>query len=452
MAVYSPSNNDNDKTPIKDDPDSIKQTERFYIRPSLGLKLWGPLVPASDNRKGLWTLVGIQTVMGLFCIHRFRKLVNYSLITAANKTKQQSFNTVKNIADIPTLNRFSTTHKVLVINNSQIGETPLQTTQPIANNNNNNSNSDQSSSSSRGTRFATFKKIFYLISGTALLSQSMLEFCRLKVLKYDPWYEEARTARDKKFFNDIVQFYHEGIDPNEVKVKDVVNGNIMSTNIPEVRQSVALVRAQAESQNPIIKWYGPIEFQPMTLSEYLDQMEYYLEMSDLLIKKKKYKKLNKKSDNPLDNGKGPVSLLSLISHTDEEYEQIKSLNKQIRDDVLNNSNTKIESVESKEEPISTNSGETPPVPEYQRSNPSNSNLTFPMRGILLDTNLQEPRQIDLNEVWSLYDPWMNLGLETSLSIKFIPTVLQPNRAEESVSQTDSTDNLDQTSEESTDDK
>lgn len=452
MAVYSPSNNDNDKTPIKDDPDSIKQTERFYIRPSLGLKLWGPLVPASDNRKGLWTLVGIQTVMGLFCIHRFRKLVNYSLITAANKTKQQSFNTVKNIADIPTLNRFSTTHKVLVINNSQIGETPLQTTQPIANNNNNNSNSDQSSSSSRGTRFATFKKIFYLISGTALLSQSMLEFCRLKVLKYDPWYEEARTARDKKFFNDIVQFYHEGIDPNEVKVKDVVNGNIMSTNIPEVRQSVALVRAQAESQNPIIKWYGPIEFQPMTLSEYLDQMEYYLEMSDLLIKKKKYKKLNKKSDNPLDNGKGPVSLLSLISHTDEEYEQIKSLNKQIRDDVLNNSNTKIESVESKEEPISANSGETPPVPEYQRSNPSNSNLTFPMRGILLDTNLQEPRQIDLNEVWSLYDPWMNLGLETSLSIKFIPTVLQPNRAEESVSQTDSTDNLDQTSEESTDDK
>lgn len=450
MAVYSPANNDNDKRQPKDETDSIKQPERFYIRPSLGLKLWGPLVPASDNRTGLWTLVGIQTVVGLFCIHRFRKLVNQSLITAANKAKQQSFSTVKNIADIPTLNRFSTTHKVLVMSNPQVGATPLQNTQPIMNNNNQSSNNK--SSSSRGTRFATLKKILYLISGTALLSQSMLEFCRLKILKYDPWYEEARTARDKKFFNDIVQFYHEGIDPNEVKVKDVVNGNIMSTNIPEVRQSVALVRAQAESQNPIIKWYGPIEFQPMSLSEYLDQMEYYLEMSDLLIKKKKYKKLNKNSDNPLDNGKGPVSLLSLISHTDEEYEQIKSINKQIRDDVLNNSNTMIQTVDSNEELIGTTPVDAPPVPEYQRSAASNSNITLPMRGILLDAHLQEPRQIDLNEIWSLYDPWMNLGLETSLSIKFIPTVLQTNRVGESGSQTEPTDNLDQTSEESINDK
>lgn len=455
MAIYSPSNNDNDKGQPKEETDPLKQTERFYIRPSLGLKLWGPLVPASDNRTGLWTLVGIQTAFGLFCLHRFRKLVNHSLITAANKAKQQSFNTVKNIADIPTLNRFSTTHKVLVINNPQVTTIPLQTDQPIMGTNNNNSNQGngkRNSSSSQSARFAMLKKILYLISGTALLSQSMLEFCRLKILKYDPWYEEARTARDKKFFNDIVQFYHEGIDPNEVKVTDVVNGNIMSTNMPEVRQSVALVRAQAESQNPIIKWYGPIEFQPMSFSEYLDQMEYYLEMSDLLIKKKKYKKLNKNSDNPLENGKGPVSLLSLISHTDEEYKQIQSRNKQIRDDILNNSTTNIEVTNTNDGNVNGNPTDAPPVPEYQKSAPSNTNSILPMRGILLDARLQESQQIDLNEIWSLYDPWMNLGLETSLSIKFIPTVLQTNQTGESVSQTESRDNSDQPSEESSEDE
>ncbi|SMN20109.1 similar to Saccharomyces cerevisiae YCL044C MGR1 Subunit of the mitochondrial (mt) i-AAA protease supercomplex, which degrades misfolded mitochondrial proteins [Maudiozyma saulgeensis] len=417
MAIYSPSNNDDDKDDIKSNQEPPQQTERFYVRPSLGLKLWGPLVPASDNRTGLWTLVGIQTALGLLCFHRFRKLVNRSLLTVANKAKKEGemFNTVKNIADIPTLNRFSTTHKVLVMNN-------LPLAQQTATN----------GGTSGKSKFSMLRKVLYLISGTALLSQSMLEFCRLKVLKYDPWYEEARTARDKKFFNDIMKFYHEGIDPNEVKVKDVTSGNIMSTNIPEVRQSVALIRAQAESQNPIIRWYGPIEFKPMSFSDYLDQMEYYLEMNDLLLKKKQFKK---KSSSPSDtnNSSGPVSLLSLISHTDEEYQEIKKQNKKINDDVLKNTfNVTRSENQEVQDAESNSSGNSPHVPEYQRRT-ATSDLTVPVRGVTLDPKLTDPQQINLEEVWALYDPWMSLGLDTSLSIKFIPTVLERSPTDETFS-------------------
>lgn len=440
MAVYSPSGNNGDAgKPGSADTASNKDTsgkdatrlERFYVRPSLGLKLWGPFVPASDNRGGLWTLVGIQTVMGLFCIHRFRRLVNASLVDAARAGARASanasaganstFNTVKNIADIPTLNRFSTTHKVVVMDNVKAAG--------------GQSGSGSSAQGKQGGRFATLRKALYLITGTALLSQSMLEFCRLKVLTYDPWYEEARTARDKKFFNDIVKFYHEDIDPSEVKVRDVASGNVMNTNIPEVRQSVALVRAQAEAQNPIIKWYGPLEFKPMSFSEYLDQMEYYLQMNELLISKKKVVKPPRGVGGDAGDARSePVSLLSLIAHTDEEYKAIVQQNKEIRQEVR-------EGNSAKAQPIDSNEGDDAPAPgspalpkfpdsnakEEQRSSPL---ITFPTRGVTLDPKLSGPRDVSIDDVWSLYDPWMNLGLDTSLSIKFIPTVLKPADMEE----------------------
>lgn len=421
MAIYAPPDKDKDKDKDTEtnSPEEVPRTERFYVRPSLGLKLWGPFVPASDNRGGLWTLVGIQTALGLFCIHRFRGLVNASLVTAANAAKAAAkpagtgtFNTVKNIADIPTLNRFSTTHKVVVMDNIKASGSGAKANKP--------------------GRFANFRKVMYLITGTALLSQSMLEFCRLKVLTYDPWYEEARTARDKKFFNDIVKFYHEGIDPAAVKVKDVASGNTMNTNIPEVRQSVALVRAQVEAQNPIIKWYGPLEFKPMSFSEYLDQMEYYLQMNELLISKKKFKKplSGTTPGAPPTGAKEPVSLLSLIAHTDEEYKAIVQENKEIREEIRKGQ--ALEEV-GEQEPSTTDGA--PPLPKFpdsdakeqQRSSPL---IAFPTRGVTLDPKLAGPQDVNIEEVWSLYDPWMNLGLDTSLSIKFIPTVLKPSDVEE----------------------
>lgn len=47
------------------------------------------------------------------------------------------------------------------------------------------------------------------------------------------------------------------------------------------------------------------------------------------------------------------------------------------------------------------------------------------RGIVFDESIKSPEDIDLKDIWSLYDPWMSLALDTSLSIKFIPTVKKP---------------------------
>lgn len=344
--------------------DDIK---KFYVRPSLGLRLWGPLVPASDNKMGLWTLIGIQTAIGALCLHRVRVL--------RASTKFVS----KDIANIPSLNIFSKTHGSMVLN-------------PI-----NSSLRKPSSSNSKlkqffnSPRWSTFKSVAYLLTGTLLLSQSLLEASRLKILKYDPWYEEARSVRDKKFFNDIIQFYHEGIDPAKVKVKDAASGNVMSTNIPEVKQSVALVRAQAEAENPIIKWFGPIEYKPMSFTEYLDRMEYHFDIYDFLQDKRTLKENQQQLNTSISHSAGELD--SIVRHNREVRERTKDLVK----------NTPAGSIAP--------SGVGAPG--------------IPLRGIVLDTDQQDVDSIDLNEIWSLYDPWMNLALDTSLSIKFLPTVMAP---------------------------
>lgn len=402
MALYTPpgksssrptaSEGENDK---RDDPkDDIN---KFYVRPSLGLRLWGPLVPASDNKVGLWSLVGIQTLVGLFCMYRIKGL-------------RSSFKIVrKDIADIPSLNRFSTTHGELVMSPPRVGAAELSA--PAVGQNVSSKTYDgtsfggvssffKSSSHSSGKgffqsfNFATLRKVIYLLTGTLILSQSMLETCRLTILKYDPWCEEAKSIRDKKFFNDIIQFYHEGIDPTKVKVKDATNGNIMPTNIPEVKQSVALVRAQAESENPIIKWYGPLEYKPMSFTEYLDRLEYHLDMFEFLQDKRNIKESS-------------IQFMNNITHTQAEVEGVVRKNEENRH--------KIHEIVSNAQKGS--------MPLSQKAQ------GYPLRGIVLDPSQQDAKSLDLEEIWTLYDPWMNLALDTSLSIKFLPTVT-PNEVSE----------------------
>ena len=43
------------------------------------------------------------------------------------------------------------------------------------------------------------------------------------------------------------------------------------------------------------------------------------------------------------------------------------------------------------------------------------------RNIIIDPAMKSKDNLDLDEIWTLHDPWMNLALDTSLSIKFIPT-------------------------------
>ncbi|QLQ78699.1 hypothetical protein HG537_0B00480 [Torulaspora globosa] len=374
--------------------DSEDDLNKFYVRPSIGLRLWGPLVPASDNKAGLWTLIGIQSAIGLLCMYRIKRL-------------RTSLKTVrKDIADFPSLNRFSTTHGELLI--SPVSVTPIKATSMSVQNGVQKasysgaafgtssffkSSSQDSGSGGKFSGFSTFRQVVYLLTGTLLLSQSLLEICRLKLLKYDPWCEEAKSVRDKKFFNDIIRFYHEGIDPTKVRVKDASSGNVMPTNIPEVKQSVALVRAQSEAENPIIKWYGPLEYKPMSFSEYLDKLEYHLDMLVFLQEKRKLKK-------------GSIEVMQKITHSSTEVEQLKRNNRELR--------KKTYELVS-EAPKNS-------IPRTDRT------LTYPTRGILMDADCKTAEDFDLQEMWKLYDPWMSLALDTSLSIKFLPTITGPAEA------------------------
>ncbi|SCU98879.1 LAME_0G00914g1_1 [Lachancea meyersii CBS 8951] len=379
MGLYSPP--DGSKNPNlpqlthKEDPGKPNDEKaiQFYPRPSLGLRLWGPLVPASDNRTGLWTLVGVQTGIGLLCFQRFRTLGSRIM--------------KRDISEFPSLNRFSTTRGDIYMG-AHVG-TSFGGTHSFRRVGHAGSNGFFQSA-----RFNTFKRTMYLLSGSLLLSQSLLEACRLTILKYDPWYEEAHSAREKQFFNDIVRYYHEGIDPTRFKVKDAVNGNVLPLNTPEVKQSVAFARATVDADSWLISWFGPLEYKPMSFTEYLDRLEYHLEMTDFIR--------NRHSKDATTQLLGRA-----VTHKKQEYDELMKKNAQTRQNV----HSFMESAPKHSIPV-TNS-------------PRQSSL----KGTILDSSLQDPQDIDLAETWTTFNPWLDLALETSLSIKFLPTVLMSDESQ-----------------------
>ncbi|CCH58541.1 hypothetical protein TBLA_0A07510 [Henningerozyma blattae CBS 6284] len=402
MAVYTPPNKSTDnssKSPTDTTDDSSRDIEKFYIRPSLGLKMWGPLVPASDNKTGLWALVGTQTVIGILCVQRFRML---RLRPISQSTSTLGFKKLsgRNIADIPSLNRFSTA------NGSLMTSSKPKIFQLISQFKLKSSNSYKQFK----TKYQHFSKYIYLLFGSVILFQSSLETLRLTIIKYDPWCEEVKSLRNKKLFNDLIKFYHEGIDPNKVKVKDATSGNILSINIPEVKQSVALVRAQAESQNPIIKWFGPIQYKPMSFSDYLDQLEFHLDMLESFQKKNS---VNEASEH----------LRNQLANTDEEIQNFIKKNKENREKalkyVINSSNVSfIDSSDS--QPNENSEADITERKKLRRSN----------RSIILGPDKRNITDLDIPELWTMYNPWTSLALDTSLSIKFLPTVVSPESSKE----------------------
>ena len=127
----------------------------------------------------------------------------------------------------------------------------------------------------------------------------------------------------KKFFNDIIKFYYTHDDKSMVSIKIVKivdstpnngsnsneeNGDrntedstgsnnndrdslgmnkkeheqARSLNADERRQSMAILKAQMEQANPVNKWFGSIDYKPMSFGQYLDLLEYYLSMRDNL--------------------------------------------------------------------------------------------------------------------------------------------------------------------------
>lgn len=371
-------------------PDKPITSPQFYNRPSLGLKLWGPLVPAADNRTGLWTLWSIQTVLGIYALYRFRKL--------SIKPPQPSplTSTTTTYHGLPaSLNRFA--------NQPTISQ----------------------------TKTLKWRRGIALIIGVGILSQSSLEWCRLKLLPYDPWLDEARIMRDKKFFNDIIKFYYNDDQSSTdsikiVKVESTTPSSSSSThtsneesnstsNIPsnphhvhkrltamEWRQSIAIIRAQKEQNNPVIKWFGPIEYQPMSFGKYLDALEYYLSMKEIW----------QANDTIL-----------IRPSLKEDYQTLCNKNNSWRNQIIKGQILLSKSRNVNMEPPLTASTNATTTSEAENSSRIHN------RNITIDPMMESKDTIDLNEIWTLQDPWMNLALDTSLSIKFIPTSITRDKSE-----------------------
>ncbi|CAL9731584.1 mitochondrial inner membrane i-AAA protease supercomplex subunit Mgr1p [Monosporozyma unispora] len=355
---------------------SQDKSKGFNNRPSLGLKIWGPLVPAADNRTGLWTLWTIQTGFGIYALYKFRKL---HLTPLTNNAKGVIMN--GNYLP-PSLNRFT-----------------------------------NQSSSQINSKNIKWRKIASLIIGVGLLSQSSLEYCRLRLLPFDPWYDEARLMRDKKFFNDIIKFYYKddhSLDNIKlVKISDNPqdsttldkDDNTVDTHTPhqhqlknlssmEWRQSIAIIKAQREQVNPVIKWFGPIDYKPMSFGQYLDAMEYYLSMKEIW-----------QANN----------MILIRPGLKKDYTTLCQKNQEWRQQIINRSSL-LPNINSTENDIN------------QKTETLNSSR-IQNRSILIDPVIQSRESIDLNEIWTLHDPWMNLALDTSLSIKFIPTSINSEKKE-----------------------
>lgn len=391
--------------------DKNNDSKVFINRPSLGLKLWGPLVPAADNRKGLWTLLSIQTVVGVYAFYRFHKLST----TIRVSTKFSNVNNYYNLP--PTLNRFTNPQTTAMSTRFQSGKS------------------------------LSWKRVGALLTGVVILSQSCLEYCRLMLLPFDPWYDEAKLMRDKKFFNDIIKFYYYKDDKNIDSIKivkivdptsdvntnqinkndnrntgdeldddddgDVNRGSLgsarrehlqtRSLNATELRQSMAMLKAQREQANPVIKWFGPIDYKPMSFGQYLDLLEYYLSMKENL-EINKYNNMNNNTNSILNNA------IIIRPDWEDEYSELCKRNQNWREHVLKHSY------------ILPNANTV----DYSNSNDGNVELpNIPTkalaRNIIIDPAMKSKDNLDLDEIWTLHDPWMNLALDTSLSIKFIPT-------------------------------
>ena len=443
MGLYSPSGSDDTNgsnsrdTSSNDSKQGTPQSTPFYTRPSIGLKCWGPFVPAADNRTGLWTLLTIQSAVGILCFYKFRKLRPTSPqffrpygaapikpTNPATTMKNNATLNARDIAEIPTLNIFSTTHKDIP---TIPPPSPVNRfSQPQGPQNNPLYTSFKpttfsgSSGSSKSSPFLGLKRFLYFFAASVLLMQSSLEFIRLYYFDYDPWYEEAKSARDKKFYNDMVKFYHEGLESKNIQVKDAVSGAVISKDTPEIRQSVALVRAQNEAENPIIKWFGPIEFKPMSFREYLDRLEFYLEMREAFMRMRTDKDIfaeGNLKDGTDGNGNNEVirQIAELLNSRgdDSEYRELIRRNRETRAQTLSTGATV--TGESKDSPEAG-------LPEGQA--PPRMPSMLHARGIVLDPEARTPQDIDLDDIWMLHDPWMNLALDTSLSIKFIPTIMK----------------------------
>lgn len=380
MGVYIPpgSNRDNDKDKDKDKDKqskangnspgakdsysdnsyisninlSIKQfletKLKYGVNPSLGLAIWGPLVPPPDNTLGLRILTGVQIVLGIVGLNKARLLRNKRLRASG---------------------------------------TPVNF----------------------GSRF---NKWTYAILGTLLMVESGYEFTRL-ISPYDPWLDE----RD----------YYKQI-------------------------AISLGK-------PIHWWFGPMNYSPMSSKEFIEKLEVWvdnrLEMHDSqeldqvagdlsLIKNRNNDQMfSQLSQSPilssiqnklvfqeaspsLSGGSSQViqtpdgkitkivripNASKLLNHEkfSHMYDQVKQRNQDNYNGLLGKELKDVNELNKAEriDAILEGSGTVFVNPDYSKPN------------IHLGTHKLDTDD-DLDSIWTQFEPWEELKVETDYDIRLIP--------------------------------
>ncbi|OBA26418.1 i-AAA protease complex subunit Mgr1 [Hanseniaspora valbyensis NRRL Y-1626] len=368
--------------PKEHDDDNNNSNILFYSRPSIGLRLWGPLVPASDCNWGLWLLTGTQITVGYIFLRRFRvSMKNYFMNRPI--TKQ--------IKDIPSLNRFSQdstgTIQFTKQSNGHFGGAQTFHIQRSPSKLELFTNKYKSSKWYKYIGHLT--RFTYLLLGSVLTSLAVLEAMRLLLLDYDPWAEQAKAAREQQFYNDANQYYREGIDPSKtrIRVKDPSSGKLIDiTNDDSLRSNIAMARAGVLHNKFFFEWFGPVNMKPFDFNEFLTFIEQY-EMNKEAMKEAilaNPKRLLKEQD--LQNCKK----LEL------------ALDKQNRDnrETFLNMGTKT-------------------LGHQMAGTVSNTTNSSPV--VILPPNARDPDHMAFIDTWETNEPWNRLGLDIHMSARFIPS-------------------------------
>lgn len=413
-----------EKVDTKDNDDD-KSKVLFYSRPSIGLRFWGPLVPASDCNWGLWLLTGTQMTIGYFFLRRFRVSI---------KNYLQNRPITKQIKDIPSLNRFSndSTGTIQFVKQSNVTSlTRKQNTELVQGHFGGAQtfhiqrlptkwelllNKYRSKKTYKYVRFIT--SFTYLLLGSVLFSLAILEAMRLLLLDYDPWTEQAKAAREQQFYNDASKYYREGVDPSKtrIRVKDPATGKLIDiTNDDSLRSNIAMARAGVLHNKLFFEWFGPISMRPFDFNEFLTFIEQYelnkeamkeaaLAHPNAALKEKdlqncktlevNFDKQNRASrENLLNMGEGGMTNVTFNG---------RSPVNDIANQLKINSNNSLESLGhqmagSVADPISNS-----PVVIFPPSASDSDHIAF------IDT-------------WEANEPWNKLGLDIHMSARFIPS-------------------------------
>lgn len=430
MGLYSPPPGDENHNKNKyhpnnnDDNNDDTSITKLYYRPSIGLRLWGPLVPASDCNWGLWLLTGTQVTIGYYFLRKFRiSMKNYFM----NKP------ITKQIKDIPSLNRFSnesqgtiqymkTNHAGGNLINSKTGQLGMG-----------NFGGTQSFhmqrqytkweilmgryKKSKAFKYVeNLKRVIFLLLGTTLTSLSLLEATRLLMFDYDPWAEQAKIARDQKFYNDASKFYREGVDPSKtrIRVKDQGTGKLVDvTNDDSLKRNIALARAGLLQNDWIFEWFGPLDLKPLTYSEFLSHIEQYEINKAALIESRNKEPAVHLLRNEMKNCKNME--MSLFDQNKKNRDLMMGLVESNANIGNFNANSPLNDVASQLSSLSGNS-----IKDINQSLGDHVNSMNKSNVVILPPNARSEDQMSIIDTWEANEPWTALGLSLDVTVKVVP--------------------------------